>query len=54
MIEAKSGKIDTNYFKNIIQEEVVGDICVSFTYISDGYWIFLHILIIKIKMDKQK
>ena len=34
MIEAKSGKIDTNYFKNIIQEEVVGDNCESFTYIS--------------------
>ena len=34
MIEAKSGKIDTNYFKNIIQKEVIRDICVSYTYIS--------------------
>ena len=34
MIEAKSGKIDTNYFKNFIQRKVVRDICVSYTYIS--------------------
>ena len=34
MIEAKSGKIDTNYFKNFIQREVVRDICVSYIYIS--------------------
>jgi len=34
MIEAKSGKIDTNYFKNIIQRKVVDAICVSYLYIS--------------------
>ena len=34
MIEAKSGKIDTNYFKNIIQRKVVDGICVSYLYIS--------------------
>ena len=34
MIEAKSGKIDTNYFKNIIQENYFDNICASIDYIT--------------------
>ena len=34
MIEAKSGKIDTNYFKNIIQENYFVNICASIDYIT--------------------
>ena len=34
MIEAKSGKIDTNYFKNIIQKHSVDNICVTDFYIT--------------------
>jgi len=34
MIEAKSGKIDTNYFKSIIQEYSIDRICVTDYYIT--------------------
>ncbi len=47
MIEEKSGKIDKNYFKDIIQEHSINNICANEHFITGWILDFLHIVIMK-------